>query len=126
MTFDEVEMAAAVFRLERLPGDTRTDAQVLDDYAEGMAIDTGGTIADSRRADVDGELGRDVEVTTSQGGGLVILARVALVDDLVVGVQTVFEPEDRAAATEAHDRMARSLDFDGEEAGAADDPSLAY
>jgi hypothetical protein len=126
VTFDEVEMAAAVFRLERLPGDTRTDAQVLDDYAEGMAIDTGGTIADSGRADVGGELRQDLEVTTPQGGGLVILARVALVDDLLVGVQTVFEPEDREAATEAHDRMARSLDFDGEEAGAANDPSLVY
>ena len=64
-------------------------------------------------------------------GGVRIVPDALLADlepsdsDLLVGVQTVFEPEDREAATEAHDRMARSLDFAGDE-GAANDPSLVY
>jgi hypothetical protein len=116
--FDDIEVGAFVSRSELRPGDTRTDAQVLDDSADGMATNISGTIVDSRPVEVDGAHGRDLELTTPQEGGLVVLARVVFTDDdLLLGVQTVFDPNDREAATAAHDRMARSIDFDGEDAG---------
>lgn len=115
--FDDIELGVAVVPGEPLPGDTRTDAQVLDDSADGAAMNIGGTIVDSRDVEVDGAPGRDLEITTPQQGGGVVLARIVLTDDLLVMVETVFDPTDREAATATHDRMARSIDFDGEEAG---------
>src|SRR5262245_8387730 len=110
---DDIQAGAFVSPGERLPGDTRTDAQVLDDSADGAAINIGGTIVDSRDVEVDGAPGRDLEITTPQEGGTVVLARIVLTDDLLLMVETVFDPDDREAATAVHDRMAGSIDFDG-------------
>jgi hypothetical protein len=115
--FDAIEVVAGVVPSVRPPGDTRTDAQVLDDSADGAAMNIGGTIVDSRDVEVDGAPGRDLEIITAQEGGRVVLARIVLTDDLLVMVETVFEEDDREAATAAQDGMARSIDFDGEEAG---------
>jgi hypothetical protein len=44
---------------------------------------------------------------------LIVFARVALADELLVGVQTVFEEDDRVHASATHGRMARSLELTG-------------
>ena len=108
--FDHIEVAVAV--VSRPGGDTRTDDESLADAAEGAATNIGGTIVDSRQVQVDGAHGLDVEVTTPREGGRVVLARFVLTDDRVVMVETVFDPDDRDAATSAHDRMARSLQLE--------------
>ena len=111
--FDAIEVGVATAPSVRPPGDTRTDAQVLDDSADGMAMNIGGTIVDSRPVEVDGAPGRDVEITIPHEGGRVVLARIVLADELLVMVETTFDPDDRQAATAAHDRLARSIDLDG-------------
>jgi hypothetical protein len=97
-----------------VPGDTRTDAEILRDSANGSAANLDGTIVSSRPMVVDGEPGLDLEIATPQGGGWTVLGRVALADNLLVIVQTTFDHEsDRDVAAEAHDRMSRSIRFDG-------------
>jgi hypothetical protein len=88
-----------------------------------MVTNIAGTIVDSRPIEVDGEPGLDLEATTPHDGGLVVLARIALAGDLLVGVQTVFDENDRDIAIAAHNRVARSIRFDGGDADIADDPS---
>jgi hypothetical protein len=97
----------------RIPGDSRTDAQILRDAANGMAANIDGTVVVSRRTVVDGAPGLDFEVTTPRAGGLGVFARVALADDLLVSVETVFDQDDRDVATGPHDRISRSIRFEG-------------
>jgi hypothetical protein len=122
--FGHIGLVAFGDASELPPGDTRTDAQILRDSANGMVTNIVGTIVDSRPIEVDGEPGLDLEATTPREGGLVVLARVALAGDLLVGVQTIFDEDDRDIATAAHNRMAGSIRFDGDDADVADDPSV--
>jgi hypothetical protein len=122
--FDNMAMAAFADASELPPGDTRTDAQILRDSANGLVTNIVGTIVDSRPTEVDGEPGLDLEATTPREGGMIVLARVALAGDLFVGVQTVFDENDRDIATAEHNRMARSIRFDGQDAGVVADPSV--
>jgi hypothetical protein len=114
--FDNMAMAAFANTSPLPPGDTRTEAQILRDSAGGLVTDIVGTIVDSRPIEVDGEPGLDLEATTPREGGLVVLARIALAGDLLVGVQTVFDEGDRDIAAAAQSRMGRSIRFDGEDA----------
>lgn len=105
---------AAVGSATDVPGDTRTDAAILRDAANGSAANVDGTIAFSRSTVVDGEPGLDFELTTPREGGATVLGRVALADDLLLIVQTVFmDQDDRDVAAAAHLRMSRSITFEG-------------
>lgn len=110
--YDNMAMSAASV-VAGIPGDTRTDAQKLHDAARGTADGIDGTIVFTREAVVDGEPGLDYEVTTPRDGGTTVLGRVALADDLLVVVETVFEHDDLAVAAEPHNRMSRSIRFEG-------------
>lgn len=112
-----IRMAGYAAEFERLG---RTDAQVLRDVAAGMAADSGGTLAQSRTVLVEGQPGLEVEVTGPGPGGDVMRARLVLVGDLLVAVETVFEEDQREVALAAHRRMARSIEF-YDAAGAGED-----
>ena len=103
---------SATSNVADVPGDTRTDAQILDDVAGGAAANIDGEIVSARATEVDGEPGLDFEITTPQNGGTTVLARAALADDRLVIVETVFRHDDREVGTGPHDRMARSLSFE--------------
>ena len=97
-----------------IPGDTRTDAAILRDSVNGSAANIDGTIAFSRQTVVDGEPGLDFEVTTPTNGGATVLGTVALADDLLVIIETVFlDEDDRDVAAVAHNRMSSSIRFEG-------------
>ena len=112
VSYDDLVMSATSAAAE-VPGDTRTDAQKLDDAARGAAANIDGEIVSARATEVDGEPGLDFEVTTPQDGGTTVLGRVTLADDLLVLVMTVFHDDDRDVAAGPHDRMSRSLRFEG-------------
>jgi hypothetical protein len=107
--FRDISVAAAA---TEVPGDGRSDAQVLRDAARGAAAEIGGRIVSSRRTVVDGALALDFEMTTPRQGGQGVFARAALADELLVIVETVFGQDDRDVATEPHERMARSIQFE--------------
>jgi hypothetical protein len=96
----------------KVPGDSRTDAQVLRNAAKGAAASLGGTIVNSRRTVVDGAPALDFETTTPRRGGEGVFARAALADDVLVIVETAFGQDDRDVATEPHERLARSIRFE--------------
>lgn len=110
--YNNMAMSVASVTAE-IPGDTRTDAQTLHDAVRGVADGIDGTIVSTREAVVDGEPGLDYEVTTPQDGGTTVLGRVTLADELLVVVQTVFEHNDLAVAAKPHNRMSRSIRFEG-------------
>ena len=109
---DNMAMSVAAVAAE-VPGDTRTDTMILHDAVDGTAGDTDGTIVFTREAVVDGEPGLDFEVTTPRDGGTTVLGRAALDGDLLVLVETVVNHDDLAAAAGPHNRMARSITFEG-------------
>lgn len=109
---DNMAMSAAAVAA-KIPGDTRTDAQILHDAARGTADDLDGTIVFTREAVVDGVPGLDFEVTTPQDGGTTVLGRAALDGDLLVFAETVFNHDDLAVAAGPHNRMSRSIRFEG-------------
>jgi len=111
VSIDDMGMSATS-GVANAPGDTRTDAEKLQDAALGTAATIDGEIVSTRETDVDGEPGLDFEVTTPRDGGTTVLARAALADDLVVIVETVFHHDDLDVAAAAHDRMAQSLSFE--------------
>ena len=109
--YDDLAMSATSVVAD-VPGDTRTDAQILDDVAGGAAANIDGEIVSARATEVDGEPGLDFEITTPRDGGKTVLARAALADDRLVIVETVFHHDDRDVAAGPHDRMSRSLSFE--------------
>jgi hypothetical protein len=108
----DIEMGG-VGNAANVPGDTRTEAEILRDSANGMAANVDGTIVFARPIEVDGEPGLDLEVTTPQGGGKIVLGRAVLAGYLLVIVETVFEEHDRDIATAAQNHMSRSIRFEG-------------
>ena len=109
---DNMAMSVAAVAAE-VPGDTRTDTMILHDAVDGTADDTDGTIVFTREAVVDGEPGLDFEVSIPRDGGTTVLGRAALDGDLLVLVETVVNHDDLAAAAGPHNRMARSITFEG-------------
>lgn len=109
---DNMAMSAAAASAT-VPGDTRTDAQKLQDAASGSAANVDGKIVSAHETEVDGEPGLDYEVATPRDGGTTVLGRVAIADDLLVIVGTTFDDDDVAVATGLHDRMSRSIRFEG-------------
>jgi Protein of unknown function (DUF2510) len=108
---DDMAMSATSAVLE-VPGDTRTDAQKLQDAAGGSAANIEGEIVSARETEVDGEPGLDYEVTTPRDGGTTVLGRAVIADDRLLLVATVFDDDDRAVASVPHDRMSRSIRFE--------------
>ena len=107
----DIGLAVGAFQV---PGDTRTDAAILRDAASGSAAEIEGAITFRRSTVVDGEPGLDFEMTTPREGGATVLARVALDHDLLLLVQTAFmDQDDRDVAAAAHNRMSRSIRFEG-------------
>lgn len=110
LEFDDLAMSAASVA-SQVPGDNRTDAQILSDSAAGAAAASSATIVDARDVLVDGRPGLDMKATSTQDGGLIMLSRTAIAGDLLVIVQTVFADDDGDAAVTAHNRMAESITF---------------
>ena len=95
-----------------VPGDTRTETEMLDDVAAGMAAATSGTIVSREMVVVDGRPGLDLEMTSPQEGGVTMLGRAVLDGNQLVQLLTVFKESERDSAEDAHDRMASSLRFE--------------